>query len=342
MQLSEKKFLFAIGSLLIIFSGIYYLLFSYQMGAKVKAEWWLKNIYDCKDHVASQTKSPKIIIISGSNALFGIDSSIIEARTNFPTLNLAGHVNLDISYLYIKLKEHMKIGDIVVMPLEIPYFQQLRISGWFANNMLAWGEDDYLSKLNPLDLAKFVISVPKSRIYEGILKSNQKGNVVEEQKAISHLEHILKTKGTAWRGYSYTSLNRFGDMISGNNLTEGMVANSRKGFHYYGGWEVSARFVNYYSKIEKLVAEREGRLILTWSVMMKNKLFDITESKYQNRVNRLLANLDRESIYLSCDPKLFQYELQSFFDTPYHLNSSGAVVRSEQLATCINQSLGIE
>jgi hypothetical protein len=43
---------------------------------------------------------------------------------------------------------------------------------------------------------------------------------------------------------------------------------------------------------------------------------------------------------MSCDPESFQYDLEMFFDTNYHLNSKGASVRSENLALCINQTLG--
>lgn len=222
----------------------------------MKASWWLKNAFDYKDHVASHINAPKIIIISGSNALFGIDSSIVEDETGFQVVNLAGNADLDITFLFIKLKEHMRKGDIVVMPLEFQYFQQEKINYWFANNMLAWGKDDYLDQIGFLELFLFITSVPKSRIYNGVLHQDGESPILEEQRAISNLEDLLNRKGTAWRGYSYLSLNRYGDMVSGEEVNKNMIRDSNKGFHYYGGWDLSERFFKYYKQIEQLVEDR--------------------------------------------------------------------------------------
>jgi hypothetical protein len=153
----------------------------------------------------------------------------------------------------------MRKGDIIVMPLEFQYFQQAKISDWFANNMIAWGEDDYLKQLDFLSLLQFLISVPKSRVYEGILSLNRKKHILEEEAAIASLEELLNNKGVAWRGYSYTSLNRYGDMISGDRVNDRMIADSKKGFHYYGGWDISDRFFKYYKQIERL--ERRSPLL---------------------------------------------------------------------------------
>lgn len=338
-QLSGKKFVFIVAVILLLSAGLYCALFYYQIGAHVKASWWLKNAYDYKDHIASQTASPKIIVLSGSNALFGIDSTIVEDRTGYPVVNLAGNADLDISFLLVKLKEHTRSGDIVVMPLEFQYFQQSKINYWFANNMLAWGDDDYLKKLGILDLFLFITSVPKSRVYDGVLHQNGKRPILEANEAITNLNHVLSSQGPAWRGYSYLSLNQFGDMVSGENVSKQMLADGKKGIHYYGGWDISDRFFKYYKKIEQLVEDRNGDLILTWSVMMRNPLFDYSKVKYKNRINRIIDNLKKESVTLSCSPELFQYDLEFFFDTKYHLNKNGTAKRSENLAFCINETL---
>jgi len=339
MLITDKKFISLVIIILIAFSSFYYALFSYQVGADVKAEWWLKNLYDYKDHIATQKKSPKIIIISGSNSLFGVDSSIIEDMTKFPVVNLAGHAGLDISFLYLKIKEHMKEGDVIVMPLEFGYFQRTKMTNWFTNNMLAWGKDDYLDQLGYLNLFEFVSSVPKSQIYNGILEYKGKKSILEEEKAIANIESLISKRDENWRGYKYTSLNRFGDMISGDGVTEDILSKSKKGFHYYGGWDISDRFFDYYKKITKIVEDRNGRLIFTWSVTMKNPLFDLLVSKHQARISKILSNLHKESIYLSCAPELFHFDVELFFNTEYHLNKFGTTIRSKNLALCINQTL---
>jgi hypothetical protein len=124
--LSPKTYLALVAFLIMVLGNYYYYCFTSQLGGGVKAEWWLKDVYSYKDHVAARMPSPKIIIISGSNGLFGMDSGIISTRTGYPVVNLAGHAALDLEFFYVKLKEHIGEGDIVVMPLEFAFLQRNR------------------------------------------------------------------------------------------------------------------------------------------------------------------------------------------------------------------------
>lgn len=338
-MISGKKFILAATLLILLFSGIYVTLVYSQLGAGVKAEWWLKNVYDFKDHLASKTVSPKIIILSGSNALFGINSSIVSDRTGYPVVNLSGHAGLDLNFLYIKLKKHIRDGDIVVMPLEFGYYQQSKISDWFANNIMAWGKSHYLDQLDYFNLFEFITSVPKARIYEGVLNLSKKSPFLEKSKAVERLQSLLQNDAMAWRGYSYNSLNEHGDVISGDQTTKRILAMSKRGFHYYGGWDISPRFIKLFQKIQALVENTNGKLILTWSVMMKNPLFDLSKPQPQKRLIKIQQNLAKHAITISCDPQDFQFPPEFFFDTQYHLNKTGTEIRSKKLAECITTNL---
>lgn len=339
MTISAKKFLFLILFSLCIFFCFYWFLFSHRIGANVKAEWWLKNVYDYKDNIANQSKSPKIIIISGSNSLFGVDSSIISKLTGYPVVNLAGHAGLDISFLFLKLEEHLRGGDIVVMPLESVYFERQKLTDWFTNNMLSWGKDDYLSKISTLSMLNFFTSVPSSNILLGLFNRNQPTPIVDDDEAISTVENLIKTEGVAWRGYTYLSLDQHGDIMSGEEVTEKVKKESKNGYSYYMKPGISDRFLTYYTKIEKLTKDRQAKLILTWSVMMKNKSFNLSNEETKKQINKFLFDLDEKSIRLYCDPALFQYDVDFFFDTEFHLNRRGTQMRSQNLGYCINQTL---
>ncbi len=339
MPLSNIKFILTVAFLLLVFSCIYVAVFSFQVGASVKAEWWLKNVYDYKDFTVSKVNSPKIIIIGGSNALFGIDSSIIENETSYPVINLAGHGGLDLSFFYLKLEEHIGEGDIVVMPLEFGYFQLPRLSDWFVNNMIAWGKEDYIGRLEFYEFLSFIVSVPKTRVYEGILKKNRKSLYLSQEKAIAQTEKIINENREAWRGYSHLSLNQYGDFISGDSVAPEVLARSRKGYHYYWGWDLSDYFIKNYNKIESLISKHNGQMIFTWSVTMNNPKFDLSDSNINKRLVKLMGNLEASSISLSCNLEDFHYNTELFFDTEFHLNKKGTTIRSYDLANCINKTL---
>lgn len=332
---TEKRYVIIVAALVLLFSLLYLGLVYLQIGAPVKAEWWLKSVYDVKNHLAKQTKGPKILIIGGSNSLFGIDSSIIHKETGLPVVNLSGHAGLDISFHYHKLKQHLSDGDIVVMPLEFGYFQQKRVTDWFANNMLAWGQEDYLQLASPNELFQFLTAVPKSRIYNGLLNIGNKKPIAERKQVIARFKVLQGQEENGWRGYNYDSLNRYGDIVSGSQLTPRMKKMCKRGFHYYGGWEISPRFISYYKKIESLTRKRNGTLFLTWAVMMKNPKFDLTSPQHQKRINKIQASLEKQDIYFTCDARDFQFTPDQFFDTRYHLNNRAAVVRSQKLAECL-------
>ena len=161
--MKAKQFLFSIFLFLIAFFSIYTLLFYFQLGAPLNAEWWIKNLYTYKDVRAKNITSRKIIIIGGSNALFGINSELIKKKTGLPVVNLATQAGLDIDFLYYKIKQHIKEGDVVVLPLEFEYYPRTgEVSDWFSQNMQAWGAD-YIKQLSLIDLVKFIISAEPSR-----------------------------------------------------------------------------------------------------------------------------------------------------------------------------------
>ncbi len=339
MSLHPKNFLAVASGMIIIFIGAYYACFHYQLGADVKAEWWVKNAYQYKDHIAVHTKSPKIIIISGSNSLFGMDSAIVEEITGYPVVNLSGHAALDISFFYLKLKEHLGEGDIVVMPLEDIYPEQSILSEWFVNNMLAWGGQDYLSKLGIVGMFKVITSVPKKRLIDGILEQKGTNPIVPNDKIIKEMDDLLLSKGAKWRGYNHTSLNRYGDMIPEEHATKAISKLSQKGVYYFQSADISDAFVASYRRIKKLVSRHNGQLILTWPVSMRNKYFDLSLPEHLDSVDERRRLLAEESIKIECNPALFHFDAKFFFDTEYHLNKYGTMMRSENLALCLNQVL---
>ena len=334
-----KRFLGISLAFLVSLAGIYYACFRYQLGSPVQAEWWIKNVYQYKDYIADKIDSPKVIIIAGSNALFGIDSGIIEKAVGYPVVNLSAHAELSIGFLYEKIKAHMGEGDIVVMPLEGNYYIRNKLSASFVNNMLAWGWDDYLDRLNAWDLMKFIVSVPKKRIYQGIVKQNGSNPVIPQQKVVARLNRLLASKGAGFRGYNFKSLNRHGDFVAGKKPTQSLLQRYRKGFYYMHDGKICDRFTTAFGKITRLVRKKRGRLILTWPVTVRNRVFDLSRPQYQHKLDRRRRQLAEKFITIHGNPALFNFDVRFFFDTKSHLNRYGTRIRSENLAYCLRRIL---
>ncbi|WP_373034128.1 hypothetical protein [Sulfurovum sp.] len=331
-----KNFVLLAIGLVPVFFTAYLLLFLFQLNASVGADYWVNDAYTYKDYRAKGMSSKKIIIIGGSNALFGINSEIIEKLTGYPVLNLATHAGLNMDYFCYKLEQYVGQEDIVVMPLEFSFYTTgENITDLFSNNMMSWGRD-YLLQLPFTDFLKFVLVAEPDRVLAGVIKQVEtKGvnyNLLTQKEIVNTLQKIWSTGDGKWRGYSYKSLNRFGDVNVALPLEY-----HKDSAYFKQGQEISSHFLKVYAKIEKLVRVNNGKLYLTYPVTMKNEKFDLGEMESRVRVKNLEKSLDAFDIKMYCNPALFNLDVEYFYNTNYHPNKYGALVRSENLAICLNR-----
>lgn len=62
--------------------------------------------------------SPKVVIIGGSNATFGIDSEALEQALCMPVVNMAIHAGLNYRFMVNEVKNRLGKGDLVLVSLE--------------------------------------------------------------------------------------------------------------------------------------------------------------------------------------------------------------------------------
>ena len=167
MKVSQSSKFIKTFSLSLLFCTITYLvLFFSQFGASVEAEWWVRDMYWVKDSIAEKIHTKKIIIIGGSNALFGISGELLEKKLNLPMVNLAGHGGLDIDFYRFKIDQFVGPGDLVIIPLEAEYYSRNKgYSEWFLNNIMAWGKNYFLS----LGFLEKIRAIPIYRSMVGML-----------------------------------------------------------------------------------------------------------------------------------------------------------------------------
>jgi len=334
-KLSPKKFLSLWLTVLLVFATTYLLAFILSINSYTKSEWWIKNISQYRQFLSAEIETPKIIVISGSNALFGVDPEIIEKLTGLPTLNLASHALLDIQFQYYQLAKNMAEGDIVVLPLEFRAYSDNRNSDWFLNNMMSWGYQDYIQNLGIFDKLLFFSQVPKSRVYQGLWNWNKPLPLLSQAEAVAVIAAKTSDSATEWQGYSINTLNSYGSFniyaAPTDKLLKAFVAGAA-----LVPVKIDSHFVTIYNRINTLVQANNGRLILTWPVTARNKRFNLITLYDQRRVDKFSKLLAKHSIRIYCNPALFNLDISFFFNTLYHPNKDGASINSHNLATCIN------
>lgn len=71
-----------------------------------------------KHKLLQETKSPRIILVGGSNITFGINSDSIEAKTHTKTINAAILAPLGLNFILCDLEKEVHQGDIIYLSPE--------------------------------------------------------------------------------------------------------------------------------------------------------------------------------------------------------------------------------
>lgn len=321
------------------FFVVYFAFYKSLMGSPVVAEWWLGSSINKKEMLLSDIKEKqRIIVVSGSNSLFGFDTKLIEEHTGIKAFNFGMHAGLDMDFLRFETEKVIRKGDIVIMPLEYSYYYTEKgYSEWFIENVLSWGQD-YFSGLGLFDTINMVIHTPVSFIAKQA--SAPKRGVTDDVETIRKMQ-----LDGVYRGYSYKSLNNYGDITPPDEstaLVKGYKESPKKNertLSYTSGTKVSEYTLTKLKEIDSYTKRIGATLYVTWPVSMSTAYFNSSNSSSIKDIASIKKALDDTGIKVICDPFSFNLSPELFYDTHYHLNSAGQKVRSSKLAECIKQEL---
>ncbi|MGO6879484.1 hypothetical protein ACC734_16845 [Rhizobium ruizarguesonis] len=318
---------FLVGAMLVV--GAQYWLWRNSLGSyNHLASYWIQDLYTLKGQVAANTTSPKILIMSGSNAMFGIDSRLLASIIGKPVVNMATHGGLSFDFLTKQVLPHVKGGDIVVVPLEFEYYRRdPNPSDFEIINMESWAPN-YVTD-------DFVRSIAFFRS-SSMLKALRDYLAPEPLPPHGSLDDILaradinSRRGVAkWDGYSVESANAYGDMLidQPSSLTwwQSYMVNRppRTGF--------LRELVSFRDAVEA----KGATLFLTWPTQMRNPKFFLPSVMADKPIGILKNALSEYGLQMHCDPVSFHFKPQLFFNTEYHLGLEGAERRSIALAECL-------
>lgn len=300
------------------------------------AEIWLKNTYKIKDYINAQpTQKQRLIITSDSNSLFGFNSALIDTKTKYKPINYATHGGLPLNYHIDKLIDSAKSGDIVLMPLTFGYYtrESPKNDIWYIQNMETWG-DGYNKYINLQD--KFLsylqnppIKVAKNIIKYVILHNKTSANIIDEMQIKWASEAPCEGK---FEGYNYKSLSAFGDFCTQENNGDFIIKND------YGmrqAPKISSFFISEFKRLITFAESRNIKIILTYPTTAKNELFNIAEV-FEN-IQALRLQLEALGIKIYGEFKDVNFESKYFYDTNYHLNKNGTILRTEAVIKLLEE-----
>lgn len=281
----------------------------YQLGAPTESSRWIYELHNIKSSAAKSIKTPKLLIVSGSNALFGISSQMITQETGVPTVNTAIHAGLGSDYIFYRARSLAKNGDTVLLPLEY----ELYISGARSTDLLI----DYVLARDP----KYLITHPWFIALTSLQRV--KTGISDKLHPPSKLE---------W-GYQSKTINSSGDET--NNRAADMTAEQHQIINKLRAIKISKQ-LSYDSPEFKIIRNfidwcyrHNIKVFATWP----NTIWFDTYKKpiYQDFFHKIEGFYKSIGVPVLGKYSDFMYDKSMFYDTHYHLNDRGTRQRTKQL-----------
>lgn len=155
----------------VVWTGIAALI-ALNLGVVVPDVYWETTGFDRK-LAATRRSGPKIVVVAGSNAYFGIKAGMLAAATGRNAANLAMQGAIPFRFYVTLLEKHLEPGDIVLLPLEYAYYGNVhpsilaRVKALEVSLALAYRPEHLLEM--PLDEALGLLRfLTFQRLWEGL------------------------------------------------------------------------------------------------------------------------------------------------------------------------------
>lgn len=294
----------------------------------IPADYWVKDAILIKEHYAKTIKEPKIIIISGSNSLFGICTPLLKEKTNHEIVNLGLHAGLPMEIFFALIKRNANPNDIILMPLELDYYNRKNeITNWQVTSLTTWGTE-------------FIKEFSKTQFLEILLKSlpslpKRMKNFNVNLPIHTYKEYMQGKNPSAILSklYNYqNSVNYFGEILAD---VQSKLQNNSTDYYFNSEDLKNYRFQQLKSFADYL-ALKNIKLLLTYPVSIQNPGFDLSNKKHLAKIQVLNKKIHEHELNSIGIPELSNFELKYSLDSPHHLNAEGAILRTLYFADMIN------
>lgn len=253
----------------------------------------------------------KVVVVGGSNVAFGLDSELFEQLYGKPSVAFGLYGAFGTKLMMDLSKTNLNKGDIVILAPELT----AEAYSLFFNADAVWkateGRTDILRKIDFENYDEML-----SELYEFLTTKNE---YIENGVSISP-EDI----------YSFSSLNDYGEIKKGLRSGNVLAVGYQNDEILYSVEDVADDFFDY---INDYVTYCKLRGVTVY--------FSFSPTNDRATVNQQITQEDWASLYfeltqrLDCavisNPSDYVFDYRYFYDTNFHLNDSGVVLRTVQL-----------
>jgi hypothetical protein len=329
-----KRFILSIFLFLVAMPCFYIGLFFYQFGAPIPAEYWVREIIIAKEDLARRSAHPKVLIVSGSNSLFGIDTPLLKKKTGMNIVNLGLHAGLALDQLSQIALRNAKSGDLVVMPLEYEYYflNFETPSPWVIKQSIAWNPGYFYSLSLKRKWKFFLATTPMRVLNDSMTKvagfyvryKNPKRILRTPETILEAFENSPRLDTFA---YDLLNINKDGDIL--NTCSESPPPLSQ--FHrQIGTLEKMEKPLALLLELNEDLTKKGARLVIAFPPIEIDP--DKPDAELLSQLKALFEKINASSLKTLGEPKDSLYSRDLFFEIPYHLNCRGREQRTLDFA----------
>lgn len=256
--------------------------------------------------------SPKLVVLGGSNALFGVDTRRLGEALGRPAVNMSTGAAVGLGYMLDKVEGALGPGDVVLVALEPSYFRQ-------DPDLLTDGTLEVLPH-DPDGPAYFLGLVARNGPAAPlrVLRSNA--------KIIGFLDNRLRPlfPRLPARLYQNASIDEVGDMTAhlgraSLGVAAPIAAEPERPFVHEG---VKARLAAFRQGAEA----RGARVLLTWPSVMAAAYPAVAP-----QLEAAARAVDEVGLATRSAPRDHVYPDDCFYDTIFHLGARCRTIRTDAL-----------
>ena len=276
-------------------------------GADVPEGRWVSQALERKLALARE-KPHRVLILGGSNALFGFSARHLEVAHGVSAVNAAVHINLRRRYIFHYGLGLVNRGDLVVMPLEYELYERPLTAYPYVYHVLT-RDQEYLHNLPLADRIQFLCKIPPD-YWAALLKAR----LLPDDRPVG--------------GYDVRNLNAWGDETSNvaANVRAPIVASLLRDPPKQFRLERAA--LEDIADFQQDVKARGGRIVVTYPTILRSALDMKINSEFLDDVRNGLREF---GVDLIGDPLEMTFDPALAFDTRYHPVREGQLRNTETL-----------
>lgn len=159
---------FFIGTIVgtVVVSVCWIIFWAGQLGNPHPNNTWIEEAIDFKHLLADAQPSPRILVVAGSAAMFGVKSQYLENTYRRPTINLGVNAGISLPAILHRAESTIQAGDLVLLPLEYPLYNKEEA---VSSSLIHWANShpETFLQLPPRRALEVFIKTSYTRILEG-------------------------------------------------------------------------------------------------------------------------------------------------------------------------------